>query len=192
MKKLVLALAALLFFSGLAGASPVYTYVGDWRVDSIIWENLPRLPNPVLGGVSAPALTGQEAAAFLFGGAASNYVISTMGSSPIQIDSLAWVSTWGGACAGVFPCGTKVAQDFSVSHAGAYAYYGDTSALITDWAIGSQFTNYAFLVTDSDSGAVPEPASIALLGLGIIGLVSIRRQGCGMGTGRRSRQDPHR
>jgi len=70
------------------------------------------------------------------------------------------------------PCGTKVAEDFEISTGGNYANPGNTSAYVTDWAVGSQFTNYAFLIRDGRvGGAVPEPGTwmLLLLGFGAIG-----------------------
>jgi PEP-CTERM motif len=43
----------------------------------------------------------REAAALLFGGSASDYVISTAGSDPSQINDLTWVSIWGTGAAQV-------------------------------------------------------------------------------------------
>ncbi len=76
-------------------------FVGSWEVDQgPSWSTVPT------------AYSGLTAAALLFGGSPSDYVISTIDNDPANIDGLAWVSTWGGACDGAQPCGTKVADDF--------------------------------------------------------------------------------
>ena len=76
-------------------------YVGQWQVDQgPSWNTVPI------------AYSGVLAAALLFGGTAADYVISTVDSNPANINGLAWVSTWGGACGGDYPCGTQVADTF--------------------------------------------------------------------------------
>ncbi len=139
-----------------------YVYVGSWTVDQgPSWTIVP------------PAYTGQDAAALLFGGSPADYAISTVDSNPADINFSAWVSTWGsgplGLCGGSFPCGTVVAENYAVSTGGLYANYGDTSAYVLDWAVGAQYTNYAFLPT-------PEPGSLVLLGSGALGLVGVLRR----------------
>jgi hypothetical protein len=156
MKKIILACVAA---AALAAPATAASFIGSWTVDSgPSW------------GPSSLAYTGQEAAALIFGGPASKYRISTIDSNPLNIDQLSWVSTWGGACSGGFPCGTKVAQNFKVSTAGGYLNVGDTSAYVRDWAVGAQYTNFAF--------AVPEPASWALMivGFGLTGAAMRRRR----------------
>jgi hypothetical protein len=161
MKKAILAAAAVASLS-LAGQASAATFVGSWTVDQ----------GPYWGDVPT-AYTGQEAAAFLFGGVASDYLISTIDNLEANIDNLAWVSTWGGACDFAFPCGTKVAENFEISTGGLYANPGDTSAYVWDWAQGSQYTNYAFHVA-----AVPEPGTWAmmLVGFGAVGMAMRRRR----------------
>ena len=159
-KMTAIALAAVLATT-VASEAATYIYVGSWQVDAgPEWSSVP----------TPPAYTGQEAAALIFGGSAANYAISTLSDS---VNFLAWVSTWGGACEGAFPCGTEVAQDFKVSSEGLYAAIGDTSAYVYDWALGAQYTNYAFRVSE-----VPLPAGLPLLaaGLGVLGLVARRKR----------------
>jgi hypothetical protein len=90
-------------------------------------------------------------------------------ANPADVNYSAWVSTWGGACGGAFPCGTVVAQNYVVSTGGLYANPGDTSAYVQDWAVGAQYTNYAFAV------GVPEPATWALMLAGFGGLGAAMR-----------------
>jgi hypothetical protein len=156
MKRFVL--FTVLLLACVAGQlSATGTYVGSWTVDQgPFWSPAPT------------AYSGQQAAAFLFGGSPSSYEISTVSSNPAQINFSAWISTWGGACGGTFPCGTIVAQNYVVSTGGLYENPGDTSAYVLDWAQGAQYTNYAFVV--------PEPGSLVLFGSGALGLVGLLRR----------------
>ena len=157
MKKSLIAAALSLSLASAANAALVF--VGSWQVDAgPSWTAVPD------------AYTGQEAAALLFGGTAFDYSISTIDADPDNVDFLAWVSTWGGACGGTYPCGTKVAENFETSTAGKYQNVGDTSAYVQDWAIGAQYTNYAF------RNQVPEPGTLALVGLSLFGLAAFRRR----------------
>jgi len=168
MKKLsIFALAAGLV-AAPAMAGPVF--VGSWTVDQ----------GPYWGDVP-PAYTGQEAAALLFGGSASDYAISTVDALVADIDHKAWVSTWGGDwvnCSG-FPCGTQVAENWKIATGGLYASPGDQSAYVWDWARGEQFRNYAFRIS------APEPASWAMMlgGFGLVGFAMRSRRNTAVSFG---------
>lgn len=149
----------LLLMAAFAVAAPI----GSWRVDA--GPNWPTVP---------PAYTGQEAAALLFGGSPSDYAISI---SDTMITNTNWVSVWSsssfGYCGGNYPCGIEVAENYKVSTGGLYQNPGDTSAYVYDWALGAQYTNYAYRV-----GAVPEPGSLLMMaaGIGAIAIRAIRRR----------------
>lgn len=102
-----------------------YEYVGSWQVnDGPNW------------GTSPQCYTGQEAAALLFGGNASDYAISTVSDQVADIDFQAYVDIHSGVS-------TIVAHDYSVDTGGAgYETVGDTSAYITDHNVTD--INYAF------------------------------------------------
>jgi hypothetical protein len=183
---LLLVATACGLLASLPAQAVTYTYVGSWEVDQLSWaassNNFATLPI---------AFTGQEAAAYLFGGSASEYVISTTGSDPNDINFSNWVTSWGcSLCAQPTTLhGTIVADNFVIGTSnpsgsapsgsgtvGGGPYYAPgngTSALLDDWAIGPQFTNYAFLVT-----GVPEPSTWAMMILGFagIGFLAYRRQ----------------
>jgi hypothetical protein len=133
-----------------------YTLVGSWEVDQgPRWTTVPA------------AYTGQEAAALLFGGTASDYLISVDSSvDPSTITDTNWVSIWGIGS-------SLVPQDYIVSTGGLYASPGDTSAYVSDWALGSSFTNYAW---QADVSPVPEPSSLLLLGSGLLGFAGMLRR----------------
>jgi hypothetical protein len=148
----------LLFITSQANAGLIF--VGSWQVDE----------GPSWG--SSPLInTGQEVAALLFGGAASDYSISTLGVDAMTIDNMAWYSVLG------LPGGHKFAHDHVAqgsTQLPGYYYSGGAfksgdlseaaSAYVDDNAIGSRYTNYAFLST------VPTPATLALFSVGLAGL----------------------
>lgn len=149
-----------------AGVS--YTYVGSWQVDAgPNWSSLP------------PAYTGQEAAALLFGGAPSDYAISTAGTDPNTVNNLAWYSILGVAG------GSALADTYFSKTSGGLYYDGGgfssgdltnpASSYVQDNATGATYTNYAFAVT---LAAVPGPAGLSLMlgGLGALAVVVRRRR----------------
>jgi hypothetical protein len=146
---------------GSAGeAKAALVFVGSWQVydpSAPVWSGSP--PNGPL------AYTGQEAAALLFGGNPSDYVISTVDSNPANVNHMAWYDTIG-IGGGIF------AEDYDVKYLGLY--YGPTSgysgvpvserassAFIRDNFVTE--TNFAFIEV------VPEPTTMALFGLCVAG-----------------------
>lgn len=136
-----------------------YTYVGSWLVsDGASWWDNP------------PVYSGQEAAAFLFGGSASDYAISTNGTDAGAINFKAFYDGWADAntCGYNGPC----AQDMHIDvgndgYREPYGFGNAYSALVSDH--GVNLRNYAFRI--SGAGAVPEPSAWALmiLGFGAVG-----------------------
>lgn len=155
--------AAVLSISALASAAPIF--VGQWDLYSgPYWQDNP-----------APALlTGQQAAALLFGGSANDYLISTAGKNVADINYLAWYDQYG-----FRDSQTEFAQDYyyDSDDNGLYDNNLDVSAMVQDHqftGIGPYpYVNYAFRV-EKDS-AVPEPLSVGLMGIGLLGLGLVRR-----------------
>jgi hypothetical protein len=145
-------LAAVSSFVPTAANATTYTYVGSWAVDDgPYWD--------INGTDSTIAYSGVTAAAYLFGGSASDYVTSTVDSNPADINFMAWISTWGG------PGGGIVSDTFVQSTGGLYSTPGDTSTYVSDWTQGSLYTNYAFSIS-----TVPETSTWVMLLAGFAGL----------------------
>jgi len=159
--KKVFQIALLGAASGLCfAATPAkaLTFVGSWEVGQSGapgWSDAQFSPNGPL------AYTGQEAAALLFGGTASDYRISTISSLIADINDSAWYSVWGVA-------GQIFADDYISKYLGQYygpqsGGTGTASAYVMDWCFqGSNCDkNYAFRV---DAQSVPGP--LPILGIG--------------------------
>ncbi len=161
------------FFAGSAHAVS-YTFVGSWNVgDGEYWRS-----NPVV-------YTGQEAAAFLFGGSPSDYAISTVSDQVADINFRTWLDglrdmhTYGPGSAGA-------PQDFKVDD-GAPGYYNPIegpaySAFVRDhfynyFSGEDQATaiNYAFRVNDDPQSVPDGGATLSLLGCALVGLTLLKR-----------------
>jgi len=166
---MLLASAVIGALSAGSAAADTYSYVGSWFVDAgEYWGNNPAV------------YSGQEAAALLFGGSASDYAISTNGTEVGAINFKAFYDAWGdpSTCGFNGPC----AQDLHVDVGNdGYAGPGGTdtafSAYVSDH--GVHLENFAFRVTpEGGAGGVPEPAAWALMisGFGMAGATLRRRR----------------
>ena len=157
------AVSAFFLASSVASAAP-YTYVGSWQVDDgVFWGEQPL------------AYSGQEAAALLFGGVASDYAISTVSTLADAINFKAWYSILG------VSGGFELPQDLDQALPSGLYYDGSdyvfdlmtnpASAFVDDNAVGAAFTNYAFRVSE-----VPLPATGLLLFAAVVGIAGLSRR----------------
>ncbi len=157
--------------SASAASATIYTFVGSWLVgDGPVWTSNPSV------------YSGQDAAAFLFGGAAGDYAISTIDNDPLNIDHLAFLDGWGDTQY----LSNPQSESYSLTNGTGYndPYGGPSySAYVLDHTCfnrygnggaacegdGTQYRNYAFR---ADGGAVPEPATwgLMILGFGLSGV----------------------
>lgn len=172
-----------IFASILALASAVtghaaWTYVGSWDLSNLS-GNYGNPANPYLWTNNPTVYSGVEAAAHLFGGSASQYAISTVGSSVSDINHLAFVDGWGDEQYLQNPASENFSVDLGVAGYNDIQTFGAAySALVTDHGPSHQvgsFVNYAFRW--SDPVGVPDSAStLGLLGVTVVGLAVLRRR----------------
>lgn len=162
-----LGIAAVVLATAGAADAATYSYVGSWDVynDSTEFWNQP--PTGPL------AYTGQEAAAKLFGGAATKYVVSTNGPSASNINFMSWydVIGFGQALFSQNYNNKYLGQFYGPSSGYSFDGTGAASALIRDNLAGQSVFNYAFTVA-----AVPVPAAGWLMVMAIGGLAAMRRR----------------
>jgi hypothetical protein len=170
MKKFLSGVIFLFAIFSFTGSSYAYTFVGSWYVDDGPgWSNMDNNSN-----YTTPVLSGQEAAAFIFGGSPEDYVISTVSDKEQDINFKAWMDGWADSNTYAYS-GNPAPQDLhiDIDGDGLYAipggYQNAYSAYIMDH--GVHLKNFAFKVD-----SVPEPATILLIGSGIIGLAGFRRK----------------
>jgi hypothetical protein len=171
-------LGAIIAFVGVIGltsvkpaaAAPVF--VGSFAVYSgPDWHTNPTV------------FSGQDAAAFLFGGVADEYLISTNSSlDPLSITQTAWYDTWGKSAGTVYGQGFK----FDLGNPG-YNDPGGVGSAISAFVhdnLSDTETYRNFVWRDLDRikppcdtpPVAPEPGSLALLGTGLLPLAGMLKR----------------
>jgi len=163
-RRLGLAVAVLGLVAGAEGqarAELTLTYVGSWDLATLD-GGFGNPSNPYIWYNNPQSYSGVEAAAKLFGGSASDYAISTVGTDPTQVNHLAFLDGYGNTQYLFSP----TSESYELQTGSSYSQPPSFSALVVDHAPSAQgsFVNYAFriTITDTDVAVVPEPSTIVL------------------------------
>lgn len=167
--------AVVLCLASAVSSNAAYVYVGSWDLSDLN-GNYNNPDNPYLWTNNPTVFSGVEAAAHLFGGNASEYVISTIDSNVANINRLAFLDGWGDNQYLYDPQADTWKLDSGAP--GYNAPYGGPaySALVTDHAPfeGRSFVNYAFRDT---CDSVPDGAwTFGMMGIAMGALALIRRR----------------
>lgn len=164
--------ATILVAAPVCNAAPIF--VGSFQVDNGIHESDPAAATDPWQWQHNPiSLTGQEAAALLFGGLPSDYFISIDSSlDPSTITHTAHTDSWG--------LGDQVfAENYKVQTGTGYndPFGGPaTSAFVLDH--NDDEANFVWRndSRDTNTPVVPEPNSLVLLGMGGLPFLSLLRR----------------
>ncbi|MEO7716913.1 MAG: PEP-CTERM sorting domain-containing protein [Capsulimonas sp.] len=159
-------------------AHAAYVFVGSWDLGTV-GGGYDNPGNPYIWSNNSQVFTGQEAAAALFGGNASDYAISTVDADAAHINHLTFVDGWGDTQYLYNPASETFSVDMGAPGYSDPGGVGSSySALVTDHAPfegSGSFVNYAF----RNVSAVPEPSTNAVMmlgGLTVLGMVFLRRR----------------
>jgi hypothetical protein len=163
------ALALITALGVTTASATTYTYVGSWTLgDGPVWTTNP------------PVYSGVETAALLFGGTASDYVISTVDANPADVNFKTWLDGWGDPFT-YASSGNPAPDTYSLDTGGSGydsnpGYQSAYSAYVADHfnpAFNSQdpsLVNYAFSISGT-----PEPATWAMMLVGFGGIGAAMR-----------------
>jgi MYXO-CTERM domain-containing protein len=178
-KAMGLCLSLALLLANAESTHAAYVYVGSY--DFVTLGGLSNgqydASNPWWWGNNPPVYSAVEAAAVIFGGNASDYAISTVGTDPGTINHLAFVDGW----ADYTYLFTPTSETFKLDSGNPG--YNDPGGMSTAFSAlvfdhGPSFpTTINYVFRQDSAGTVPEPTTLAIWGmLGGLGLIAARRR----------------